>query len=713
MSTKKLQILSGFPQETFIVNLKKYGITAMESHAAPFTAEEYEAANNNVLGFNRAFADAYAAGYRSVVVPVGNYPVLYQNSDADRVNSGHYYSIKLQNDTEYDFSYSQIWVMFDSDSPNPYYTYSDENYYKAGGKVIGLVGNKNVEIKNLTITGDRELRSYANTSEKNLENTTGIISISHNDGITIRNVICESFMADGFAGGTAYGSKSAFAYQDYTMTQGYVDLGNGVVTANATPNNVYSDLIDVSVLAGGYANIWSGLGYQYVLDAHPTMFALFYDEEEAYIGSEMTFQSYNFYVPKNAKYIRVVFTNAFNVPNTTQSFRITSPSSQNFLLENVILRNNCRGGASNVPNFCTFRKCKFYHNGKTSYGGAPQFYDFTRYAMDIEDIQSAGVVIDDCDEYDNGNGGFFLGAIDVTISNSRLTKVSLYRGVCYHITNSLIRSLGATSNNLDSTNYFLEASNCTIVSYNGNIDLSRLSNCDIIFNGSCQISGKSIDNRIYVIPLLSYDTMYVDGDLFFTGFIKNLKNARGKVIGVKGFSKFFGDINSATQILNCEFECKDRVIYVNNDQLYENCTIKNFYSSWRNNAEATVTFKNCDIVDIVSTIEQHHYNNSSFKTVFENCTFTAAPTANNFYITSVRSFDEDTMEFVNCKFINDTEYTVYASMDSGYYKAPTFKNCTFENVTPYPSYVDVEEPVEDGISITDDGNGNVVITLGE
>lgn len=672
---------------TFVVDLEKYNIQSMTSHLPPFTNKEYEIANNNAIGINRAFDDAHKNGYTKVSIPYGNYPLLYQNNDDDRMSYTHYYIIKPQNNTKYDFNHGELWVMFDSDNPSPYYTYSDANYYKAGGKVVGLANNTNVEICNLTITGDRDMRSYTNESERNIENTTGIISVNDNDNITIRNVICQTFMADGFSGGTAYGKTSAFVKQNYAMTQGFVNYTNGTVLESANANNVYSELIDISVLKGLYANIWSGLGYQYVLGAHPSILALFYDEEGVYISHEETYQSYNFYVPTNAKYIRVVFVNVFEPPNTTQSFRITSPSSQNFLLENVIFRNNCRGGVSNVPNFTTFRKCKFYHNGKTSYAGSPRFGDSTRYAMDIEDIQSAGVTIDDCDEYDNGNGGFFLGAIDVTISNSRVAGISLYRGVCYHITNSLIRKLRATDDYFDEVNYFVEASNSTIVTVGltGTLDLTRLSNCDIICN-SLAIKGPSHNNRIYHTAVNKNESLYVEGDLAFTGYIKNLANARGKVIGVEGFSKFECEhLNNATQIKNCECVYKDDIFYINTNQLHENCIIHNLPSIRNNNDNAIITFKNCDIVNVANTIGISKYN-GVMKVVFENCTFTTSATANNFYVTRIKNEEETSLEFINCTFINEAEYTVYASMDSGNYKIPTFKDCIFENVTPYPSY---------------------------
>lgn len=691
---------SGGDSSAYVVDLAKYGITAMESHKPPFTDDEWLIASNNVKGFNRAFEEAYNNGYTKVIVPKGKYPVLYQNTDAGRMNSSHYYSIKLHNNTVYDFGYSCLWVMFDSDNAQPYdYAYSDTNYYKAGNTVIGLSFIKNVDIHNLELEGERELRSFAVSNERNVESTVGLASINEAYNIRCHNCNFRSFMADGFCGKTQYGS-TGYAFENIPLTQGEINPSNGSVTASAKKPSSYSELLDITKLQGQYANIWTGIGYNYVIGTKPNILVVFYDADIKAISNVYVMQGHKFYVPSNAKYCRVRFKNVYTwEPLTTQTFRITNLSSGNFEFNHCNFYNNHRGGVSNVPNYTIFNDCEWYHNGKESYGGAPVYGDSTRYAMDIEDIQSAFVVLNHCREYDNGNGGLFLGGIDIYISNSDIEKISVYRGVSYLVTNSTCCFNRTGGGSFDDLSLNAKCSNSTIFVNSGVcIDLSAFNNCDIIIQNGHLVSTYATTNRIYTESLAG------DSVVRFNGLLSAYEIAQAKIYGSGKNNSY---VSSKTTIR--AVECEDVTLDVASECLirvtggafaniaYKNCKInlRNVLALGFGSAASTVKFENCEFSHgATALLLLNKFNpdtgNTGLNATFEGCTFDYKGTTDGYFAdldNSSVSTAKNHYAFTNCKFNNSTGHAVHICDDKDYNTGVIeFVDCSYDGVVPYPSY---------------------------
>ena len=688
------------------------GLLEMESHLPPFTEVEYTAAYMNGLLIHNAIQNN-SKKYKTFVIPTGTYPVCYQYEDGTgRTANNQHYIFNLADGVKLDMQGAELWVMYDSDNKSPYDNRTGTtNPYQFGGIVVGLANVRDVEICNGKITGERELRSFANSAENHVENTTGISMLRCCFNVHIHDMDINSFMADSINANSIYGESGGY-YEAVPITMETMNTNGSIGKANTIWG--HTDMTEIPTECIGVpAYIWTGIGYNYVMSNHLGMFLYLYDENETFITSIAVDQSEPFVIRENLGATKFRLYIGIGTTQEKISYRLTTECSNKVLIEDCKITNNQRGGISNMPISTVIQRCMFENCGLTSYGGKPAFFDGTRYCIDIEDIASQDLTVRDC-KFTNSFEGILSGAINAvydgnTFVNTR-SSVLIYRGKNVRIINNRFYHCGfpGQPSGTPEVNHrqtkVLIANNGGLVNGTATFyDGWSYANNSVVANGFFNNGSVEVDLGHSVMLM---DTPYLRGD--YAGIVDILDNTyvckatesggidskRGLQINANaGNLRWF----TADYLRNIDLNVSNAgsvidemaTSFAKRDIVIEGCKLTTdapmlTLRCFGDNVN-TLTVRNCEF-NLCSEMYKDVRINGAYAPVivFDNCTFKWTGIAKNVHLFGeIYRYGNNTsagsLTFNNCKFKNDsTEFTVTIK-PSGSDKTYAFNNCTADD----------------------------------
>ena len=688
------------------------GLTPMESHLPPFTANEYTIAYNNGLLIHNTIQQ-HCNEYKTFVIDTGSYPVCYQYNDGTgRTANGIHYIFNLADNVKLDMQGAELWVMYDSDNKSPYDNRTGTiNTYQFGGVVVGLANVRDVEICNGKITGERELRSFTNSVENRVENTTGINMLRCCFNVHVHDMDINSFMADSINANSIYGESGGY-YEAVPITMETLNA-NGTI-GKADTIWAHTDMTEIpNECIGVPVYIWTGIGYNYVMSNHLGMFIYLYDEDETFITYMAVDQSEPFVIKEKlgAKKFRLYI--GTGTTTTSISYRLTTECSNKVLIEDCKITNNQRGGISNMPISTVIQRCMFDNCGYGSYGGKPTFFDSTRYCIDIEDIASQDLTVRDC-KFTNSFHGILSGAINAVYDGNTFvnmhSSVLIYRGKNVRIVNNRFYYCGfpAPPSGKPEVNHtqtkVLIANNSGLINGQANFyDGWSYANNSVVATSFYNNGHVEIDIGH---SAMSTGAPYLNGtfagtiDILINTYVCNatasggIDSNRGLRVSakasnirwftadyLKNISLSIADAASVIDEMGASFAKRDIVI--------EDCKITtdgplgslHYFGDNIN----TLTVNDCEFNLCGGLYKETRINGPYTPTiVFNNCTFNwTGITENVSMFGTFYRFGNNTsagsLTFNNCKFKNDsTEFTVTIK-PSGTDKTYTFNNCVADN----------------------------------
>lgn len=359
---------------------------------------------------------------------------------------------------EIDFNGCSPYILFDSQNKHQYNN-TPESFaaYKLSGSLLSFSNVRNITFSNGLIRGDMYNRLWVE-GENQTEQTHGFRAKTN-----CRNVYFKNMKFTGFRGDGVSGSPRGTILQRLTDWQsGGLDAENGgeIVLAGA----YRSERVDLS----GFSIIdnmlqISATGYLYQIPwRNPSVQVFFFDESQVFIEMQVSRQSQDISIPKNAKYVQLVAldderTDATvrydytNIGTTGQVIISTGMSAGFYFDKDCEFYENHRGGISNLGNETFIDHSLFRDSGRLSKMGFPFFGNPTQYAVNFEDIflsklEVVGATAKNTPQGFLGNCGNFI--VDrCTLQGQYYYAINDYSSTSARVTNNLIENarLGAFS----------------------------------------------------------------------------------------------------------------------------------------------------------------------------------------------------------------------------------------------------------------------------
>ncbi len=371
------------------IDIEKYGIVAVD-YVAPFTAAMYEVAYQNGVGIQNAIDDAKEKGMERITLPAGNYPLCYHAAADDEYNA----IIDASGIDFYGYGV-KLYVIYDEEGTNPYFTGATPRLLQ------GTIIKTDRDVCGFHLVGERRFRKDVNTKYR--DNSKGIGLTRTANGNTIEDCLTECVSGDGI-GNESYMEQIAgwtpdtFTSIEWDYTTGaYVESNYKFVSAEHG-----GDWIDKTrpllIRCTGY----------FLYSSAPLIIRCWNSAGE-HIGVVQFWQGEYFYLPENTAKWRLELTRTVWHETTyteTWSFWLGYGTYSGTKIINCESRLNQRGGMSNLPNNVLVKDCYIHNNGNAG-EGMVQYYDTTRFGIDIEDIWIHQITIDGCRIMDNFNNLLF------------------------------------------------------------------------------------------------------------------------------------------------------------------------------------------------------------------------------------------------------------------------------------------------------------------
>lgn len=357
------------PKGLKTINNDKYGIIAAD-YVTPFTADMFEVAYNNGVGIQQAIDDAKAAGQTEITLVPGNYPLCYHGTADGECNP----IINACGINFYGYGVKLYVIYEDVDGTNPYFTGDTP------GLSYGSIIETDSDVCGFHLVGERRFRVDANTKYR--DSSKGVSLVSTTNGNTIRDCLIECVSGDGIGAGQHMVQLAGWQNETFTSVE----------WDDATQTYVESNYKFVSQSHGGdWIDKTKPLLFRcatYFLYAVGPLTVRCFDSEGAHIGVVQFWQGEYFYLPENTASWRLELSReVYHESDMTESwsFWLGNGTYCGTKIINCESRLNQRGGMSNLPNDVLVKDCYIHDNGNAR-DGMVQYYDTTRFGIDIEDI---------------------------------------------------------------------------------------------------------------------------------------------------------------------------------------------------------------------------------------------------------------------------------------------------------------------------------------
>jgi hypothetical protein len=371
------------------IDVEKYGIVAV-NYVAPFTAAMYEVAYQNGVGIQNAIDDAKAKGMERITLPAGNYPLCYHAAADEEYNA----IIDASGIDFYGYGV-KLYVIYDEEGTNPYFTGATPRLLQ------GTIIKTDRDVSGFHLVGERRFRKDVNTKYRDCSKGIGLTHTAN--GNILKDCLTECVSGDGI-GNESYMEQIAGWTPD-TFTSIEWDYTTGAY--------VESNYMFVSTEHGGdwidktRPLLIRNTGY-FLYSSAPLIIRCWNSAGE-HIGVVQFWQGEYFYLPENTAKWRLELTRTVWHESTvteTWSFWIGYGTYSGTKIINCESRLNQRGGMSNLPNDVLLENCYIHNNGNAG-EGMVQYYDTTRFGIDIEDIWIHKSTLDGCRIMDNFNNLLF------------------------------------------------------------------------------------------------------------------------------------------------------------------------------------------------------------------------------------------------------------------------------------------------------------------
>lgn len=374
---------------TDVIDTTKHGITAAD-YVAPFTDSMYEVAYKNGVGIQNAINDAKARGMERITLPAGNYPLCYHAAADDEYNA----IIDASGIDFYGYGV-KLYVIYDEEGTNPYFTGATPHLLQ------GTIIKTDRDVCGFHLVGERRFRKDVNTKYRDC--SCGIALTSTTNGNTIKDCAVECISGDGIGAGVHMEQAGGWEHDTFTSIEW--DYSTGAYTESkykyvSTEHD--GDWIDKTrpllIRCTGY----------FLYSSAPLIIRCWNSAGE-HIGVVQFWQGEYFYLPENTAKWRLELTRVVAHETTateTWSWWIGYGTYSGTKIINCESRLNQRGGMSNLPNDVLVKDCYIHNNGNAG-DGMVQYYDTTRFGIDIEDIWIHQITIDGSRIMDNFNNLLF------------------------------------------------------------------------------------------------------------------------------------------------------------------------------------------------------------------------------------------------------------------------------------------------------------------
>lgn len=288
----------------------------------------------------------------------------------------------------------KLYVIYDEEGTNPYFMGATPRLLQ------GTIISTDRDVCGFHLVGERRFRQDENTKFR--DNSCGIALTSTTNGNTIKDCVVECISGDGIGAGV---HMEQLAGWDETFTSVEWDYSTGAY--------VESKYKFVSAEHGGdWIDKTRPLLIRctgYFLYSSAPLIIRCWNSAGVYIGVVQFWQGEYFYLPENTAKWRLELTRVVEHETTateTWSWWIGYGTFSGTKIINCESRLNQRGGMSNLPNDVLVKDCYIHNNGNAG-DGMVQYYDTTRFGIDIEDIWIHKITIDGSRIMDNFNNLLF------------------------------------------------------------------------------------------------------------------------------------------------------------------------------------------------------------------------------------------------------------------------------------------------------------------
>ena len=424
----------------------------------PYNTNDYNIAQQNIVGINNAISYAYMNNYDGIILPKNFYSVCYvANEYGDDKYQRHIY-IDRNNFTA-DFNNSTFKVIYCSEGGNPFtpdVTYEPVKSFDA--TIFVMCDCKNSKLKNFTLIGDKIDRSFTEQAEKAVEKTYGIHAGSNCINITIENVDSSLFMGDSITSGSGFGANNTIE-SAYSMewTNSEIDNNGNIISSE---NYMCSHYISLDTSKEYF--FMRGLGYTQGLTSLKKKYFWvgYYDENKNFLRKELNYVLKPIKIYNDCKYAVIQIEETSYDEQWWWMVLSYGVLGENVIIKNCYIHHNHRGGVSVGVNGVTIINNRFYKNGAAydDDNNLPGFEQaggnlfMTRYHINMEDSQAWDLNIHD-NTYFGSRIGIAVRGMSSCIKNENLLKCDL--GIVLYSMRACIIENCRTSLNIG--NYNIEA----------------------------------------------------------------------------------------------------------------------------------------------------------------------------------------------------------------------------------------------------------------
>ena len=399
-NNKKIKLYTKMPN-LYRVELSLFNITP-GIPGKPYTIDDYNIAQQNIVGINNAISYASLNNYDGIILPQNFYSLCYvANEYGDDKYQRHIYIDK--NNFTVDFNDSTFKVIYCSEGGNPFtpdVTY--EPVKSADATIFVICDCKNSVMKNCTIIGDKIDRSFTEQAEKAVEKTYGIHVGSNCMDIKVLNIDSSLFMGDSITSGPGFGTNATIE-SAYSMewTNSELDSSGNLIASETYMCSHYIPL-DTS----NEYFFMHGVGYSQgiTLLKKKYFWVAYYGVNKNFLRKELYYVLKPIPIYKDCKYIILQIEETEYDSTTWWNMTLKyGVYGENILISNCYIHHNHRGGISGGVNSFNIIGNRFYKNG-ASYdddNNLPGFEQangslyMTRYSINMEDSQAWDLNIHD------------------------------------------------------------------------------------------------------------------------------------------------------------------------------------------------------------------------------------------------------------------------------------------------------------------------------
>lgn len=556
IDNSKWGIIAGIPTKSDIYNGR-----------AAWSASAYVQGKNNVDGINNAIKDAKLKGYNYVKMQMGEYAICYP------------FSIELESGITLDLNNGTLKVLFDSEVYSPYFDLAIKPYgtepYQMAGSAIKLHSVKNAHVKNGTIIGEREERSFIDINgglldhkENAVEFTTGISIDKGTKDCSIEQCSIRGFMGDNIAVGSAPKDSEMLQFNGVFYKGSLKKSLDGSMGQEFQEENKFrTEYIQTKGLQ--IITLRCGVGYDRIPDIRKqkmTMF--FYDKNKNSIEyNDKVYYLMNVLVPPQTVYLRILIEDEFD-RNNLQSFNInvmlSGPQVRNVKISNCEIRDGHRGGIYGSCDNLIIENNTIFNNGMRTVNGktVPVFPDTTRYQINCEDSYGQNIIIKN-NYIHTGFNSILLGVLNGDVSGNTIWNINgivLYNNESMNIHDNImldvyniIQLMGSSKNIYRRINFNNNrVTNCSLYKFSKSSKTVLAFNNNSFINCNIGVNESEVSSNIFVESTVSIDKV---------DFYNNLISQGTFIID------FDNKLNSNKIV--------DSICSVEKESLFDSCSFKN------------------------------------------------------------------------------------------------------------------------------------------